>query len=208
MKNNVKSEIKYIDLFDTITVDDYYSTDIHWRQEKIGKVADKILEGMDNSTDTQYTQNELEGFYGNYYGQAALPMDAENLIYCTNEAIDSAKVYMLNEETFEMEEASVYDLEAYKGIDPYDIFLSGPKPLIVLENTKATTNKELIIFRDSFGSSLAPLLLDGYKKITVVDLRYLGSPLLKGLIEFKDNQDALIINYTDILNNSSTLKVF
>ena len=50
------------------------------------------------------------------------------------------------------------------------------------------------MFRDSFCSSLAPLLLDGYKKITVIDLRYIGSPLLKGLVEFKDNQDVLIIN--------------
>lgn len=208
MKENVNSEIEYIDLLNEITIDDYYSTDIHWKQENLGKIVDKLLGAMDNSVDSEYVHNKLDGFYGNYYGQAALPMNSETLTYCTNDVIDSAKVYMLNEETFELEEATMYDLEAYDGIDPYDIFLSGPKPLIILENTKTTTDKELIVFRDSFGSSLAPLLLEGYKKVTVIDLRYIGSPLLKGLVDFKDNQDVLIINYVDVLNSSSILKVF
>ena len=208
MKDNVKKELKYIDLFDEVTINDYYSTDIHWKQENLQKVVDKLLSNMKNSTTTEYNYNKLEGFYGNYYGQAALPMDSESLIYCTNDVIDSANVYMLNEETFEMEKADMYDIKAYSGIDPYDIFLSGPKPLIVIENTKTTTDRELLVFRDSFGSSLAPLLLEGYKKVTVVDLRYIGSPLLPQLIEFKEGQDVLIINYVDVLNNSSILKVF
>lgn len=208
MKDNVKKELKYIDLFDEVTINDYYSTDIHWKQENLQKVVDKLLSNMKNSTTTEYNYNKLEGFYGNYYGQAALPMDSESLIYCTNDVIDSANVYMLNEETFEMEKADMYDIKAYNGIDPYDIFLSGPKPLIVIENTKTTTDRELLVFRDSFGSSLAPLLLEGYKKVTVVDLRYIGSPLLPQLIEFKEGQDVLIINYVDVLNNSSILKVF
>lgn len=208
MRENVKDEIKYIDLFDTVTIEDYYSTDIHWRQEKLEKVVNKITQSMGNKINGEYRYNELNDFYGNYYGQAALPMASEKLIYCTNDVINLAKVYMLNEDTFELELANMYDLEAYNGIDPYDVFLSGPKPLIVIENEKAKTDKELTIFRDSFGSSLAPLLSEGYKKITIIDLRYIGSPLLKGLVEFNDNQDVLIINCIDVLNSSSTLKVF
>lgn len=157
---------------------------------------------------SKLTENELDNFYGNYYGQAALPIDSEKLIYLTNDIINSCKVKILNEETFEFEESEVYNLEAYKGIDPYDIFLSGAKPLIVIENDNAETDKELIIFRDSFGSSLAPLLIEGYKKITLIDLRYIATPLLtEELVEFKSGQDVLIINYTDVLNNSTTLKV-
>lgn len=208
MKDNIKSEIKYIDLFNEITINDYYSTDIHWKQENLDKIVDKLMSSMDNLFDSKYQYNKLDGFYGNYYGQAALPMNSESLTYCTNDVINNAKVYMLNEETFELEETEVYNLEAYEGIDPYDIFLSGPRPLIIIENEKAATDRELIIFRDSFGSSLTPLLIEGYKKITVVDLRYIGSPLLKQFVEFADNQDALIINYTDVLNSSSILKVF
>ena len=34
------------------------------------------------------------------------------------------------------------------------------------------TDRELVIFRDSFASSLAPLLMEQYAKITLVDIRY------------------------------------
>ena len=44
--------------------------------------------------------------------------------------------------------------------DKYDIYLSGATPLITIENPNAHTKKELLLFRDSFGSSIAPLLID------------------------------------------------
>ena len=208
MDENIRDEIKYIDLFGELTIDDYYSTDIHWRQERLGNVLKKISKEMDFSINSNFEYNKLENFYGNYYGQAALPIDSENLIYCTNDVINSVKVKILNEETLTLEEAEIYNQEAYKGIDPYDIFLSGAKPLIIIENEKSISDKELIIFRDSFGSSLVPLLIEGYKKITLVDLRYIASPLISEWVEFNENQDALIINCVDVLNNSTTLKVF
>ena len=165
---------------------------------------------MGFSISNEFEYIKLDDFYGNYYGQAALPMDSEELVYCTNDIINSAKVYSLNETTLKFEEAVIYNKEAYKGIDPYDIFLSGAKPLIVIENEKATSDKELIIFRDSYGSSLAPLLIESYKKITLVDLRYISNKLFEAydLVEFNNNQDVLIINCIDVLNNSTTLKVY
>ena len=66
-------------------------------------------------------------------------------------------------------------------------------------------DKELIIFRDSFGSSIAPLLIDGYSKITLVDIRYLHPNILESYIEF-DSQDVLFLYSTSVLNNSETIK--
>ena len=102
-------------------------------------------------------------------------------------------------------EMSVYDMEKAFGKDPYEIFLSGPLSLLTIENENATTDKELVIFRDSFGSSLAPLLAEGYKKITVVDIRYIHPNTLENYIEFS-NQDVLFIYSTSVLNNSETIK--
>ena len=208
LKENMNSDMKYIDIFDEITINDYYSTDIHWRQEKLQNVVNKLSNEMNFKIVSPLTENKLDKFYGNYYGEAAIPINSEELVYLTNDIINSCKVKILNEKTFKYEDSTVYNLEAYKGIDPYDIFLSGAKPLITIENENATTDKELTIFRDSFGSSLTPLLIEGYKKITLIDLRYIATPLLtEELVQFKDGQDVLIINYTDILNNSTTLKV-
>lgn len=209
LQENMNSNMKYIDLFNEITIDDYYATDIHWRQEKLDKVVNKLSSEMNFKIVNPLKTNTLDNFHGNYYGQAALTINSESLTYLTNDIINSCKVKILNEKTLKYEDATVYNVESFNGIDPYDIFLHGAKPLITIENDKATTDKELIIFRDSFGSSLAPLLIEGYKKITLIDLRYIATSLLtEELVQFNDNQDVLIMTYTDILNNSTTLKVF
>jgi hypothetical protein len=61
------------------------------------------------------------------------------------------------------------------------------------------------VFRDSFGSSMIPLLMQGYKKVTVVDTRYIASGLLDQFIQFK-GQDVLFMYSSLILNSSYILK--
>ena len=100
---------------------------------------------------------------------------------------------------------SVYDMEKAAGKDPYEMFLGGPLSLVTIENENAKTDKELVIFRDSFGSSIAPLLVEGYKKITLVDIRYIHPNMLQNYIEF-DSQDVLFLYSTSVLNNSETIK--
>lgn len=213
VKTNMSSNIKYIDIFEELDVDDYYTTDIHWKQENLGDVTNKLLGAMNGSATKQlnfsndYEAKELYPFYGTYYGQSALPLDAEKLNYLTNKDLENVTVKILNEETFEFEEKSMYDIAEFTGIDPYNVYLSGPKAIITLENSNAKINKELVIFRDSFGSSLAPLLSTEYSKVTLIDLRYIASPILRNVVDFNAGQDVLIIYSTEVLNNGSILKI-
>jgi hypothetical protein len=97
-------------------------------------------------------------------------------------------------------------MEKAHGKDPYEMFLSGTQPLLVIENPNAEAERELILFRDSFGSSLAPLLAEGYSKITVVDIRYVNSAFLGGLVDFSEKAgrevDVLFLYSTILLNSS------
>lgn len=194
--------LDYIDITKNLSIDDFYKTDTHWKQENIVDVAQVLCNGMGTSSTQQYTEKTLDKeFYGVYYGQSALPLESETIKYLTNEAIENCVVYDYQNG----KETSVYDLEKGMGKDPYELFLSGPISLISIENKNAKTDKELIIFRDSFGSSIAPLLIDGYKKITLVDIRYIHPNFLGQYIEF-NNQDVLFLYSTSVLNNSETIK--
>ena len=206
--DNMDKNMKYIDIFDVLEINDYYRTDTHWRQEKIGDVVNKLAKEMNFKVATNYEEKVLEDFYGVYYGQSALPIDSEEMIYLTNKTLENAKVHALSEKTLEMEDTKIYVESDYKNNDPYDVFLGGPEMLITIENEDSKTNKELYIFRDSYGSSLSPLLVEGYKKITIIDLRYIASPLLKQYVDFKEESDALIINCTDVLGTGGILKVY
>ena len=68
-----------------------------------------------------------------------------------------------------------------------------------------SSNKELIVFRDSYGSSLVPLLIQGYKKITVIDTRYVSPKILNEYVDF-NNKDVLFIYGVISVNNSSSIR--
>ena len=89
--------------------------------------------------------------------------------------------------------------------DLYDVYLSGAKALLTIENPNAGTGRELVIFRDSFGSSIAPLLLTDYAKVTLVDIRYVQPELLEQYLDFH-GQDVLFLYSTLVLNSSAALK--
>lgn len=193
---------EYIDISHLLELSDYYATDTHWRQEEIGDVAEYIAEKMNVVLSAEYTKKEAEvPFYGVYYGQSALPLPADKLYYLENDMLKECRVYDYETNA----EISVYDMEKLKGDDLYELFLSGSKSLLTIENPKASTDREMILFRDSFGSSIAPLLAEGYAKITLVDIRYISPNILDRFIEF-DNQDVLFLYSASVLNNSITIK--
>ncbi len=131
-------------------------------------------------------------------------MVADTICYLTNEVIDSAQVW--NMETGKTNPVYELDkLESEKSMDKYDIFLGGAVPLQIIDSPKAKTDKRLIIFRDSYTSSLAPLLLETYKEVTLVDLRYISSELIGEYVDFEE-ADILFLYNTVVLNHSSMLK--
>ena len=201
MMRNHMNYADYIDITGTLDITDYYKTDTHWRQEKLPETAAVLAEGMGTSISGAYTEYALDvPFYGVYYGQSALPLPPETLYYLSNDVLDGCIVTNHEDQTM----GSIYNMEKKSGKDPYEIFLSGPRSLITIENPNCKSDKELVIFRDSFGSSIAPLLSEGYAKITLVDIRYLRADLLERFIEFK-NQDVLFLYSTSVLNHSETL---
>jgi len=201
------SGLKFIDLTAVLSPDMFYRTDVHWSQPRISDVVETLTKAMGVSVANGFTDNTAGNFKGVYAGQLALPLHDDIMSYLTNGILDNAEVLMLDEQTFELEPGIMYNLEAFAGNDPYNFFLGGPQPLIVINNPASVNERELYIFRDSFGSSLAPLLVPSYSKVTLIDLRYLDSRLLSDFVTFKEGADILFLYSSQILNNSSVLLV-
>ena len=199
MQENL-NEFEYIRIFDELNLEDYYRTDIHWKQENLLKVVGKISTSMGQAdlSNISYEQENVGKFYGTYYGQISSKVEPDDMYILKSNVIDNCVTY-----NFEIQkENTVYDRS--ESNDKYDIYLSGATPFISINNKSAKTDKELLIFRDSFGSSLAPLLIENYKTITLIDLRYISSDILENFIEF-DNQDVLFL-YSSLILNQNVLK--
>lgn len=196
--------MKYIDIKSALSIQNFYRTDAHWSQETLEPIAKLLGNAMGVQLDASYTLKQLETpLRGVYSGQYALPTKPDPIRYLDSTHFPSCNV--TNYDTGKPVPIGIYSFEKAKGEDAYDFFLSGASSLITIENSNASSDKELIIFRDSFGSSIAPLLVPGYKKITLVDLRYLPAKFLSKFITFKD-QDVLFLYSTTLLNTSNILK--
>lgn len=195
---------KYVDITDCLSIADYYYTDTHWRQEALVPTAQKLSAamGLNQPRQEDFTAVKVDRpFYGVYYGQAALPMEPESMYLMQSDLLTECRVYHFETDRY----TPVYDLEKISGKDPYDVYLSGAQSLLRIENPNASGDKDLIVFRDSFGSSMVPLLVQDYKTVTLVDIRYLDSRMLDRFLEF-NGQDVLLLYSTLVLNSGTTLK--
>lgn len=201
--SKTKDFADYIKISDLLELSDYYKTDTHWRQEKIVDVAQRLAAAMGTSVPDTHTVNELDhDFLGVYYGQSALPLSPETIFYLTSPVISDCRVYNGEQNNAPM---NMYDMEKANGLDPYEIFLSGPLSIITIDAPNADNDRHLVLFRDSFGSAIAPLLAEGYAKVTVVDIRYIQPFVLSHFIDF-ENADVLFLYSSLVLNNSETIK--
>lgn len=192
---------RYIDIFPLLDADDYYKTDSHWRQEKISDVAKTLAENLGADISARFEVKELDSpFAGVYVGQSALRVTPDKIRYISNEILDGATA-----ESIETGKAEIYDFEKAESRDPYEFFLSGNQAILTVRNPKSENGRKLIIFRDSFASSLTHYLIPAYSEITLVDIRYINHDMVGNFVDFED-ADVLFLYSTSMLNASSAFK--
>lgn len=189
----------HVGLGEALSLDAYYRTDPHWRQEELLPAAKALASAMEAEISTDYSEEVLDvPFFGAYAGQAAIRTPPDEIRYLTSEILVGCEVTSFD--TGRPLPAMVYDMEKARGRDPYELFLGGGDALLTIENPAAGNDRELVIFRDSYGSAIAPLLVPGYRKITLVDLRYLRADMLGEFLTF-EGQDVLFLYSTTLLNS-------
>lgn len=192
-----------IDIRPLLAKDDYYRTDLHWKQENIYPVAEKLARSMGAELVPfeEYESHTLSPFYGSYYARSPKPLSPDSLTYLTSPWTQSA---IVTGGEFKGRRP-VYMPALIEGVDGYDVYLSGAQAFLTIEVPNAPVQRELVIFRDSFGSSIAPYFLGAYSKVTLVDLRYMSSTLLEQYVDF-ENADVLFLYSATLLNRGSILK--
>lgn len=193
-----------VDIAGGLTLADYYRTDPHWRQECLRPVAEALLTAMDipGPDTSEETLGALAGeFHGSYWDKAPEALMPDTLAYITSPALESCTVYDYETDST----GTVYDAAAAQNA-PYDLFLSGSKSLLRIDNPAAGNDRTLVVFRDSFGSSLIPLLAESYRTVYAVDIRYIATETLARVMDFPAEADVLLLYSVTVLQNSITLK--
>lgn len=206
--SNLNKRTKYFSIKDLLSLEDFYKTDMHWKQENMQDIVENIEKELDADikSDIDYEVESLGDFFGSYYTKIENNnILSDELKYLNNSVIKNCKVY--NEET--KTEEKIYNLEKVnESKNKYDLFLSGATAITTITNEKANTDKKLILFRDSFGSSIAPLLVKDYKEIILIDIRYVNSTILENYINFNKYKEAdvLFLYSSRVINKSGIFR--
>jgi hypothetical protein len=203
LKENLQG-LSFVSISNKLSLQNFYSTDTHWRQETLHPIVKEILEGIGvqvQCDEKDFIIKTHPSFLGVLYGQLPSHREDEALIYLDHPNFQTYSIYDYEKGFIEM-----YDESKLSGLDAYDVYLSGASPILEITNPHAKTDKELIVFRDSFGSSILPLLSFNYAKIIAVDTRYVTSSHLADTIDFSKDQDVLFLYSSGIVHNFETLR--
>ncbi len=232
--NETVTSAQYINLYDKLELSDYYRTDLHWKQECILGVVVEIVAQMQErknglsitgqergagQTKTEQGQTQrfkekqtmpaeidwklaTDKFIGAYGAASALMTKPDTIYYCNNSAIQNLRVYDYEKK----QNVSVYAPEKIGGTDDYDFYLWGARALLTIKNEQSSSGKKLLIFRDSFGSSIAPLLAEYYEEVTLLDLRYVSASYARKLLQDTEYDDVLFLYSTSVLNHGESLR--
>jgi hypothetical protein len=174
----------YIDLMDLLKeggTDLYYRTDHHWATQGAIQAYKALVTAMGYEPVEEYDFEQVtDSYVGSNYGKAALRSIEKDRIFLAHNP-HLAHMSVCRYETADAFECfdSVYFREKASGLDPYDVFLGGAGPIIVIENDRAQgNNEELVVFKDSYAHVLAPFLAQHFSKVTLFDLRYVRKELI------------------------------
>ncbi len=167
----------------------YYKTDHHWTIYGAYLTYSAYMDSlsMGSSLPDSGLLHERDGFYGTYYSKAKL-FGAESDVFSWYDVpVDSV--------TVDGEEKNgLYDLEKLDTRDMYAMFLWGNNGVTVIENENATTDKSILVLKDSYGNSFTPFLTENFSTVTVVDLRSLATPLSEFIAE--NSFDEILVLYS------------
>ena len=157
-----------------------YRTDHHWTMEGVYACYKELcgLLGETPASREYFTVEEYD-FYGSYYRKAGLWLTKpDTLEVWRSPLLDSMEVVLGVESRGDIR-TGVYDAEklAEGEVDKYASYLYSNNGLTVIRNPEGN-GKTLMIVKDSYGNSIAPLLAVNYSNIIMIDTRYYDDPAL------------------------------
>ncbi|MBO4289675.1 MAG: hypothetical protein J5865_06205 [Lachnospiraceae bacterium] len=175
----------------------YFRTDHHWSAAGVQLAYDLLMngEGSYQGSPELFSDSFLGSTYSKTLDPAAKP--EELYIFPAAEGITV---------TADGEEISLYDLSAADKKDKYTVFFGGNYGLVTIQ-TPAGTGKSLLVIKDSFANSLAPLLTADYDTITMVDLRYFGGSAASLAAMTQPDQILFVYSMSNLEQGSELVKL-
>ena len=89
--------------------------------------------------------------------------------------------------------------------DQYASFLGGNQPLYIVRNSAASSDKKLLLVRDSYSDSLAPFLCRHFAEIHLLDLRYNKTSVAQYAADMGADGIAVLYSVDNFMKDADTV---
>ncbi|MBD9267407.1 MAG: hypothetical protein EGS34_03045, partial [[Ruminococcus] torques] len=171
----------------------YYHTDHHWTTQGafyMFKDTASLFGIKGDVSDDYVSYTVTDDFNGVLASKSGCGLDEKEKIdiYAPTNGDDDVIVNYVNETK---KTTSLYDSSKLKTRDKYGVFLGGNTSVIDIK-TVSTSQKRLLVVKDSFADCFIPFLTPHYREIVVVDPRYY-SGTMQDIMDTYRITDALIL---------------
>lgn len=183
--------------------DIYYKTDHHWT------LAGALTGYRELSREFGILPHDFAGerplsvpeFYGTYHSKATPLVVRTDTIEYYNLPIKSVTVDGKPKEEW-------LDTEKFATKDKYAAFLWGNNGLTVLESSSQEAAGKILVIKDSYGNSMAPLFVHNYAEVYIVDLRAVGEEGIAGLLADNIFEEILVIySFSNFVTDNNIFKL-
>lgn len=171
----------------------YYKTDHHWTSLGAYYVFRNSASalGIGESTDDSFVSYTVtDDFNGALAAKSGVGLSEKEQIdiYVPTKGDDDVVVNYVDEGR---KTTSLYDSSKLDTRDQYGVFLGGNTSMLDIR-TMSTSQKRLLVVKDSFANCFIPFLVPYYREIVVVDPRYY-SGTMEDIMETYQISDALFL---------------
>lgn len=184
----------------------YYKTDHHWTTEGAFYAYRAFCDAVEVEGKQQ---NELDAvvvsddFYGTVYTKAKLPSTKPDKMYRYDAKLPAEFTveYDMNGKI----KNTMYEDSYLSKRDKYSYYLNGNNALVKISNKSIkASNRKLLIVKDSFAHSFAPIAANDFAELHMIDLRYYNASTAE-YIEENDITDVLVLYNTINFADETTL---
>ena len=180
VKKKCKKGVNFVDLNDTLSqhADEgiYYKTDHHWTSLGAYYAYCDIMKASGLEAKTvdidAFTKTDVtDGFLGSTYDKVQIYHKGDTIT-----KYDSGVNVKVNYHGDMPKSESLYYDKALEGKSKYEYFLGGNYSRIDIR-TDVKNGETLLLIKDSFSNSLVPFLVNNFRHIIMVDLRFFNGDI-------------------------------
>ena len=184
----------------------YYKTDHHWTTRDAYLLFKEIclewgLESNKKDIDDKFSFYEVSTtFEGTLASTSGVHDTTDKIEICVPEK--SEGTYIVHFESSGDKTASMFFESKLNQKNQYEIFLGGNYDKVII-STVSTSNKSLLLIKDSYANCMIPMLTPYFSKIVVIDPRYLIDSLDSIIKENEFTHMLYLYNLNTLLEDNS-----